>query len=553
MSTTTNARDLIKAGEFDLALTELRETLHRFLDEGADPEGTRLLHILSKPSYGNLAAAFDAEDVLKLMERASRRAWAEDAAKRELFNPDRRIAAHWETLKAMRWLRGAVEQDRSIELVTLRIRAENARITKVKSRLLWMEKVGTVHFSGDSVGAGRAPDLPKISDPVGDVPLFKSYYTSIGDMDDIQLAFFQDFEKRHLAGDYVELEGQWSYAFAFLSKVEENLDENYQALRSTYERFEQEYPDTTLAQACKFRRASVHFLLNDWQGGFDVLNPTLPMDVYVTLAPMVEDDRLQAATVEGWMLKDHMITGSAHKLKHEVDQVLQSLLDAAHSELGCSIVFDLWQRLFVERGRGTSTVAVAEECGGFITQEEIDSYLEHHDAMIERDLAYPSPKFRFGGPLHGLDWPLTFCRTYWFSQIVRARMRSLYRDAENIARSNAGLPAVGEAWVSEVLLLRLVREAFPEYRVLHQGRPGWLGLQSLDIYLPDQNIGIEYQGVQHSSPVNRFGGQLAYERQLERDARKRALCQENGCQLVEVQPDYQLAEVIAEIQEAVDL
>ncbi|WP_434616646.1 hypothetical protein [Arthrobacter sp. A5] len=41
--------------------------------------------------------------------------------------------------------------------------------------------------------------------------------------------------------------------------------------------------------------------------------------------------------------------------------------------------------------------------------------------------------------------------------------------------------------------VRSVREAFPERRVIHQSRPSWLGQQSLDIYLPDQNIGIEYQ------------------------------------------------------------
>ena len=114
------------------------------------------------------------------------------------------------------------------------------------------------------------------------------------------------------------------------------------------------------------------------------------------------------------------------------------------------------------------------------------------------------------------------------------------------------MPSVGEGWISEVLLLRSVREAFPERRVVHQGRPNWLGQQSLDIYLPDHNIGIEYQGAQHSGPVSRFGGGLAYERQLERDARKRGLCLANGCQFIEVYPGYDLDAVLAEIREAID-
>jgi hypothetical protein len=113
------------------------------------------------------------------------------------------------------------------------------------------------------------------------------------------------------------------------------------------------------------------------------------------------------------------------------------------------------------------------------------------------------------------------------------------------------MPSVGEGWVSEVLLLKLVREAFPEVRVVHQGRPEWLGQQSLDIYIPDHNVGIEYQGAQHSGPVSLFGGDLAYQRQVERDTRKRALCHSNGCELIEVHPGYELSEVVEQIRQAI--
>ena len=65
---------------------------------------------------------------------------------------------------------------------------------------------------------------------------------------------------------------------------------------------------------------------------------------------------------------------------------------------------------------------------------------------------------------------------------------------------------------------------------------------SVDFYLPDYNIAIECQGIQHYKPTN-FGGKLSfeetnfnYELQIKRDKRKKELCEENGIKLVYI--DY---------------
>jgi hypothetical protein len=42
----------------------------------------------------------------------------------------------------------------------------------------------------------------------------------------------------------------------------------------------------------------------------------------------------------------------------------------------------------------------------------------------------------------------------------------------------------------------------------------------------------------------------AFEKQQERDAKKRALCQQNGMTLIEVHPDYVLAHVVTQVFEA---
>lgn len=54
---------------------------------------------------------------------------------------------------------------------------------------------------------------------------------------------------------------------------------------------------------------------------------------------------------------------------------------------------------------------------------------------------------------------------------------------------------------------------------------------SLDFYLPDYNIGIECQGIQHFEPIDFFGGEEAFKLQIERDKIKFELCKTNGIQL----------------------
>jgi hypothetical protein len=64
----------------------------------------------------------------------------------------------------------------------------------------------------------------------------------------------------------------------------------------------------------------------------------------------------------------------------------------------------------------------------------------------------------------------------------------------------------------------------------------WLGRQTLDFYLPQYNVGIECQGIQHFMP-QAFGGvskeeaEAKYEETIRLDEQKRRLCEENGVKL----------------------
>ena len=58
-------------------------------------------------------------------------------------------------------------------------------------------------------------------------------------------------------------------------------------------------------------------------------------------------------------------------------------------------------------------------------------------------------------------------------------------------------------------------------------------MQSIDVYVPDLRLAIEYQGQQHFEPVDLFGGEEGFRATLARDARKRALLTANGVRLIE--------------------
>lgn len=60
----------------------------------------------------------------------------------------------------------------------------------------------------------------------------------------------------------------------------------------------------------------------------------------------------------------------------------------------------------------------------------------------------------------------------------------------------------------------------------------WLKGLELDFYIPDKNIAIECQGIQHFKPVEIFGGEEQFKHTIENDSIKRKLCEENGIRLL---------------------
>ena len=134
----------------------------------------------------------------------------------------------------------------------------------------------------------------------------------------------------------------------------------------------------------------------------------------------------------------------------------------------------------------------------------------------------------------GIDGNFSFKRTFGkiiFEIIAENENKITFKEAENILREALGYPLKGKGFDSELLLFNFIKDTFPETKVILHGKPAFLENQHYDVWLPEINVAVEYQGEQHRISVDYFGGDAALAKQKERDKKKRTLSRKNGVKL----------------------
>lgn len=135
---------------------------------------------------------------------------------------------------------------------------------------------------------------------------------------------------------------------------------------------------------------------------------------------------------------------------------------------------------------------------------------------------------------------------YYAGPIVEARqiikiVRADYLERANkIYRECVKSGKVKVKWKSEYELYVLVKKMYPDSD--YQYSPEWLSPQSLDIYIPTLKTAIEYQGKQHYEPVEHFGGEKAFSKNVLRDLIKADKCEENKIRLLYWKYDIPISE-----------
>lgn len=120
-----------------------------------------------------------------------------------------------------------------------------------------------------------------------------------------------------------------------------------------------------------------------------------------------------------------------------------------------------------------------------------------------------------------------YCKKYSEEFLLTEKNR-IYRIIEN------EFPYIVR-WSSEYKLFMFISNYVDV--TIFQYRPQWLGAQSLDIYLDEYKVAVEYQGIQHYEET-RFWG--SYVENKKRDERKKELCKINGIKLLEWKYDVEI-------------
>lgn len=126
---------------------------------------------------------------------------------------------------------------------------------------------------------------------------------------------------------------------------------------------------------------------------------------------------------------------------------------------------------------------------------------------------------------------------------IEFELRKIVAKATKLFREESGLSPIGAKWRNEQLLLDRIKAKFEKEVVLGQGSPMWLKGQRFDIWLPEHDLAIEYNGIQHYQPVNFFGGEEGFKAVQKRDQEKRRKCKENNVKLLEVKENYNFSNI----------
>lgn len=117
-----------------------------------------------------------------------------------------------------------------------------------------------------------------------------------------------------------------------------------------------------------------------------------------------------------------------------------------------------------------------------------------------------------------------------------------YREIENEVREAFEYPKIGEKWISETMLYKIVQVLFPSLEVVHHYRGKELEGLEIDVWIPKLKIGIEYQGIQHFNVIKHWGGEDGLRKRKENDEKKKKICKSLGYKLIEFRHDENLTE-----------
>lgn len=111
-----------------------------------------------------------------------------------------------------------------------------------------------------------------------------------------------------------------------------------------------------------------------------------------------------------------------------------------------------------------------------------------------------------------------------------------FKQTPNTHLQGAGCPKCKNK--NQTLLFEQISNSFKQLHFDYEIGVKWLEGQRFDIYNERFNFAIEYDGIQHYEPVERFGGKDYFKIIQERDLLKNSKCISNKCKLFRIKFNY---------------
>ena len=384
------------------------------------------------------------------------------------------------------------------------------------------------------------------------IPHWKHKYVysfrEIGEANSEQLAFYRVYKNHFLNEKYIDVKGNDNYSFILFYDLLENHNSNTKELQSHLKKLAKYYPKTKM-----YGESAIREKLEN-SGNFEKAWELILQKEYINVQKIIEyENKLNRELLNGELIVKlggfSHLTEFGQKNITEIKPFADKQLEKYKLDKGTEFF-----KLFVKNGKPittTKTVEIANKKSffGFFKKPNTETTSEYNSAYYE-EFFLSKAEYEHYKAIDDYQAESGYVNS--FPHVVEKSIfnqcRLILKQSEDLYRETIGMPKVGEGWISETELFYKISDYFKDEEVVHHASPKWLGRQHLDIYLPKLKIGIEYQGAQHYEPIEFFGGQEAFEKTVERDKRKKELCEKHNCMLIYADKGYDLNEIIVTIE-----
>jgi len=185
-----------------------------------------------------------------------------------------------------------------------------------------------------------------------------------------------------------------------------------------------------------------------------------------------------------------------------------------------------WKNDFFRVARGLYENEITNRIDNITYLDKICHYCNKTTPITQTALSGYSDFLLRYAPYFHLECKKRYGTIYHFVKEDRVNL-------ENELREHWGYPKIGEKWTTETHLYYLFKEIFPNNQIIFHYRGKEMNKLEIDIFIPELKLAIEYQGIQHYSTVEHWGGKEGLKQRQKNDIIKAQLCKENDYNLVE--------------------